>query len=163
MPSADEQDRQLARAAELLAQEADRDDSHDEGRHAARQRVDEAEIGRLVGAIEEQHVACAQHRARREIGPALRRRDGDEGNETQRQGELGERQHPDEGESIAVGFDQRIPRRVDEGRSQNHQEHIDRHNELRRQGGQCTDNSRPPPNGRVMVRKPLAGSARKAK
>ena len=84
----DQQDRQLAGAAELLAQEADRDDSHDEGRHAARQRVDEAEVGRLVGAIEEQHVARAEHRARRQIGPALRRRNGDEGNEGERQDEL---------------------------------------------------------------------------
>ena len=53
---ANEQDRELARLAQPLIQEPDRNHSHDQRCDAPRERIDETQIASLVSAIEEQHV-----------------------------------------------------------------------------------------------------------
>ena len=56
-PEADQQDGDLARPAELLAEKHHRYRRHDQRRDAARQRVGVAEIARTIGLHQEQHIA----------------------------------------------------------------------------------------------------------
>ena len=123
----DQQDGDLTRPAELLAEKHHRYRRHDQRRDAPRQRIDVAEIAGTIGLDQEQHITDAQERACDQIGPGFGCRDRHEGKQQQRHGRLCHHHDLHEGKAIAVGLDQGIPGRVHQRRAEHHQEDLDRH------------------------------------